>query len=111
MAHFRIGAYLHPMTKTQRRGIWPFRRAEVAPAPRHEAAPPALVSTKQAAAILGVTPSTVARRVQNGTLTPHWKNEGRAGGYVFVAKYILSVAARENGTIPPELDEENGEAS
>lgn len=65
--------------------------------PRHEAAPVRLLSTKQAAAVLGVTVSTVARRVQNGTLVPLWKNEGRAGGYVFDEKAILRAAGEAEG--------------
>lgn len=54
---------------------------------------PDLITTAQAAEILGVTISTINRDVLLGRLTAHQKLPGRTGAYLFDRKVIEKAAA------------------
>lgn len=53
---------------------------------------PSLVSTRAVADRLGVTPRTVARWVEAGTLTPAAQAPGPFGAYLFDAEQVEDLA-------------------
>lgn len=56
-----------------------------------------IISTKQAAQVLGVNRSTIARWVHTDKLVPVLKLAGKRGGYLFFEKDIERKANEING--------------
>ena len=54
---------------------------------------PRLIATREASALLGVTTRTVARWVDEGTLTPVAQAPGPRGAYLFDAEQVEALAA------------------
>jgi excisionase family DNA binding protein len=58
----------------------------------------ALMSTAQAAVMLGVDPATITRWVRQGRLAPAFKGPGRTGGFMFYRTDVERLA-RQRGTM------------
>lgn len=54
---------------------------------------PALVTTHEAAAALGCSPSTITRWVRSGQLVPAHQAPGLRGAFLFDREYIEQLAA------------------
>lgn len=54
---------------------------------------PRLIATREASALFGVTTRTVARWVEDGTLTPAAQAPGPNGAYLFDAEQVEALAA------------------
>lgn len=57
---------------------------------------PRLIATREASVLLGVHKRTVARWVDDGTLTPAAQAPGPRGAYLFDAEQIDALAAERN---------------
>lgn len=60
----------------------------------------AVISTKQAAALLNVSVYTVTRWARSGKLEPAGKLEGRVGPYVFDLTRVMQLVEQRNQEAP-----------
>lgn len=60
---------------------------------------PRLIATREASALLGVTTRTVARWVDEGTLTPAAQAPGPRGAYLFDAEQVECLAAERTAEV------------